>query len=135
MASGSRQQSQGRLTVHDRETDSHTAILGQNVQISESHMNSILTSTRFEMKDSCRRDYRSRINRIVKWLLANYPDYHDVGVRVLTAEDLTDPTQFHHKNDCDLIYSGFNVQIFLSFLSDKKINDKFPLSINFLSFK
>ena len=126
MASGSRQQTTGRIHLYERNTDAETPILGQDVQLSENHISSIMTSTRFEMKDANRRDYRNRINRTYTWLEPNYADYYEVGVRVLTVEEKADPNQFHHKNDHDLVYSGFNVRIFLSFLSEKKIKRKDP---------
>ncbi len=39
----------------------------------------------------------------------NYSEYHKVGVRKLSDEDLTNPDSYFWRNTHDLIYTGINV--------------------------
>ena len=76
--------------------------------------------------DGTRRNYRSHISRIIKYFQENFPEYHQIGVRQLTQEEVADRTRYHFNYREDLIYTGLNVQFFMYFLSstDKRSDGK-----------
>ena len=53
--------------------------------------------------------------------MEKYPDYFEVGTRVLTQDERDDPVFFAHTNDRDLRYAGINVFFVKDFLSAKKV--------------
>jgi hypothetical protein len=71
------------------------------------------------MSDKCRKEYRNRIKHIYRWLMEKYPDYFEVGTRVLTQDGHDDPVFVAHTNDRDLRYAGINVFFVKAFLSAK----------------
>lgn len=121
MPSRSRQSS-GRIRVHERNINDEAAVIGGEIELSAEHRADVVATEQRVMEDKTRREYRNRIKRIYEWLQgsADYPDYFEQGVRVLTAEEKADEVQFHHKNDHDLIYTGLNVKVIKAFLSEKK---------------
>jgi hypothetical protein len=78
------------------------------------------------MSQATRRNYRSRISKIIKHFKENFPEYYEIGVRALTQEEIADRTKYYFKEKEDLIYTGLNVQFFMFFLSstDKRADGK-----------
>lgn len=60
------------------------------------------------MADSCRRNYRQRIARIIKFWKEKAPDYYAVGVKKVSVTDLTDQTKYFFNGAFteDLVYEG-----------------------------
>ena len=67
------------------------------------------------MSQATRRNYRSRIAKIIKHFKENFPEYYQIGVRELTQEEMNDRTKYYFKEKEDLIYAGLNVQFSCSF--------------------
>ena len=78
------------------------------------------------MSQATRRNYRSRISKIIKHFKENFPEYYEIGVRALTQEEIADRTKYYFKEKEDLIYTGLYVQFFMFFLSstDKRADGK-----------
>ncbi len=73
------------------------------------------------MSITVRKDHRTRIRRIIKWLQEHYPDIADTSVRVVTIEDREDPRlYFRDADEYDFVYSGLDPQYILGFLADLK---------------
>jgi len=55
-----------------------------------------------------------------------YPEYFEIGVRALSAEERADSDMFFHRNMEDIVCAGLNIQMILSFMAHKKKkpNDK-----------
>ena len=117
------QGSNGRVHAHSREADDSGNLIGGDIALNNEHQNAIDDTEEKEMDDKCRKDYRNRINEIIKFILEHYPEYFQVGTVVLSAEDKADKKQFHWKNDRDLVYSGLNWQIIKAFLARKKAKE------------
>jgi len=63
---------------------------------------------------------RNRIKHIIDFWRDTYPEYFEIGVRALSAEERADPDMFFHRNTEDIVYAGLNVQMILSFMAHKK---------------
>ena len=110
----------GRILVHTRPTDDTTPTIGAYISLQEEHTFAITVTEDQSMNARCRVDYRNRINRIMTWVESEYPSYFEEGTRLLSEEELRDPTKFHHKNKRDLLYPGINANVIKAFLSDNK---------------
>ena len=111
----------GRIRVDERVVDDESPIIGANIAVDQAHVVGIVQTEQASMSDKCRKEYRNRIKHIYRWLMETYPDYFEVGTRVLTQDERDDPVFFAHTNDRDLRYAGINVFFIKAFLSTKKV--------------
>ena len=118
--SGSKKKGGGRIEVHDRNVDDTTKIIGEDIAIDDVHTQDINETEQSSMEDRTRKEYRNRIGRVCKWTETGYPEYYELGTRILDEDEKKDIVKFHHTNDRDLIYSGINVQVIKAYLSEKK---------------
>ena len=72
------------------------------------------------------RNYRNRIKKYIGFLFNEYPQEYQEGTRRLDEEEKADTLAFHYNNDRDLIYRGFNVEVFKAFLVSLKIKRTHP---------
>jgi hypothetical protein len=54
------------------------------------------------------------------WWMTEYPDYFEVGTRVLTEEEKADPMKFFHTCDRDIISEGLRVEMVLAYMAATK---------------
>jgi hypothetical protein len=117
-----------RLHPHERNTNDVVPILGSALvpAVDDSVSNALHDTMAQGMNDGTRRNYRSRIARIIKHLQEHFPEYYEIGVRKLTPEEMADRTKYYFQQTEDLIYAGLNVQFFMYFLSstDKRRDGK-----------
>ena len=111
----------GRIRVDERVVDDESPIIGANIAVDQAYVVGIVQTEQASMSDKCRKEYRNRIKHIYRWLMEKYPDYFEVGTRVLTQDERDDPVFFAHTNDRDLRYAGINVFFVKAFLSAKKV--------------
>lgn len=111
----------GRIHLHQRNTDDASELIHANMVINAEHAAAIDETNNKEMDDKTRKEYRNRIRHIYRWWMQYYPEYFEIGTRVLTGEEKEDRVKFHHTNDRDIIYTGLNVSLVMAFLSLKKI--------------
>ena len=57
---------------------------------------------------------------ILWWMAEQYPEYFEVGTRVLSAEEKADPMKFYHTCDRDIVYEGLRVDMMLSYMAATK---------------
>ena len=110
----------GRIMPHQPATDNTVAILCDNLEISNDFAAETCETEKRKMLDKNRRDYRNRIKEIIEFWKEEKPDYHLVGVRALTDEEVNDPEFFAHNNTEDIIYQGLNAKFVKAFLVFKK---------------
>ena len=106
----------GHIHLHQRNTDGVSELIHADIAITAEHAEEINATTKKEMDDKTRKEYRNRIRHIYSWWMIHYPTYFENGTRVLTEEDKNDQVKFHHTNDRDIIYSGLNVALVMAFL-------------------
>jgi hypothetical protein len=106
----------GRIRVDERVVDDESPIIGANIAVDQAHVVGIVQIEQASMSDKCKKEYRNRIKHIYRWLMEKYPDYFEVGTRVLTQDERDDPVFFAHTNDRDLRYAGINVLMIPCFL-------------------
>lgn len=111
----------GRILPHERDTNDDIEILGTELQI-ENFNEDIQGTLQHEMKDSTRKNYRNRIQAIVRYWKDNQQDYYNIGVREVSEVDLHDPSKYYYgKYKEDIVYSGMNADFFIKFLLDTKL--------------
>ena len=52
--------------------------------------------------------------------MIEYPDYFEVGTRVLSAEEKADPMKYYHTCDRDLVYEGLRVDMVIAYMAATK---------------
>ena len=115
----------GRIHPHERDTDDDAPILGEgalDLDTNEEFCSRYHESIRATMDDKARKDYRCRIQRIVKFWEAECVDYCKIGTRCISQTELQDVTKFHfNRYKHDLVYKGLNVKYVLHFLMATKL--------------
>ena len=109
----------GRLRV----TDDAAIPVGAEVEVRPEHLRALNVTKTKENADETRKAHRRRIKNIIKWWMTEYPDYFEVGTRILSAEEKTDPMKFFHTCDRDIIYSGLRVDMVLAYMAGTKQKD------------
>ena len=124
----------GRIRTHERETDSKSKILGQDVVLDAEHIISMKDTEKEEVSDSLWRNYWNQLGHIMDFWKQEYPKYYAVGVRKLTKKEMKDDDMFWHNSKEDMVYSGMNVKFVKAFLANKKIklNGQFSSLINIM---
>ena len=91
-------------------------------EVSAEHQIGIATTIDHSEKPATRKDYRSRLQRMVDWCVANYPNYASIATRRVTEEELNDTTK-HYYNIKEPTLFMINLVIKLcwhSFLSSER---------------
>jgi hypothetical protein len=118
----------GRIHVQNRTTDDSAPILGSDLVVGDDRAAEALLEDALHetiskgMTQQTRKNYRSRIERIIRYLDVSVPSYYAVGVRKITEEEKGDRSKYYFDRTEDLIYSGFNVKFFLFFLASEEVN-------------
>ena len=100
--SSSKKKGGGRIEVHDRNVDDTTKIIGEDIAIDDVHTQDINETEQSSMEDRTRKEYRNRIGRVCKWTETGYPEYYELGTRILDEDEKKDIVKFHHTNVCQL---------------------------------
>ena len=108
----------GVIPLHQREVDN--SIGSRTTTINAEHTAAINETQLEEVSIGTRRNYHNRIKTFIGFTFNEYPQEYQEGTRRLTPEEKADTLAFHYNNDRDLIYRGFNVQVFKAFLSTRK---------------
>ena len=112
----------GRIRPSDCLTDDTTAPIAAGEALQPENAAALLETESKGMKDPCRRDYRNRNSRFIKWLENSaYPQYYQDGTIELSEEDISAPNKYYFKHKRDLVYAGFRVDIFKAFLLSSKV--------------
>ena len=117
----------GRLRPHERLANNDAPVLGDNIDLGGEYDIALQETLSLEMNDATRKDYRRRLVRIAKFWDVHHPAYALIGTKIVEDPDLNDPSKYyygHYKRD--LVYTGMNVKLFISFLlqTKKKENGK-----------
>ena len=113
----------GRIRPADRDTNDEAPIIGAGIAITAAHQANVRETRSKGKKTKTKREHMNRINRFMTWVDREYPEYVERGGIVkLTEADLSDEDLFFHKNERDLVYTGFNTGVFEAFLGEVKTN-------------
>jgi hypothetical protein len=103
-----------------RVTDNTAITIGADVQVQAEHVTALNTTKKKESSDEKRKGHRRCLKKIVLWWMAEYPEYFEVGTRVLSVEEKADPMKFYHTCDRDIVYEGLRVDMMLSYMAATK---------------
>ena len=118
MASANRNRG-GRIRV----TDDSVVTIGTNVEVRAEHVNAVNATRTEKSSDETRKGHRRRLKKLMQWWMAEYPDYFEIGTRVLSEEERNDPMKFYHTCDRDIVYEGLRVDMVLAFMAGNKRKD------------
>ena len=111
----------GRIRPEQRDTDDSVPILGTTLEAPIDLSTGYMNTMKLDMTDTCRKDYRNRIKRMIKYWRENCADYYQVGVRTVSQEYLgVERYYYYNRFTEDIIYQGLNVQYVLHFLFKTK---------------
>jgi len=103
-----------------RVTDDTVVTVGTDVQVRAEHVTALNATKKKESADETRRGHRRRLKKMMYWWMTEYPDYFEVGTRVLTEEEKADPMKFFHTCDRDIISEGLRVEMVLAYMAATK---------------
>ena len=69
-----------------RVTDDTAVTIVADVQVRAEHVTAQNTTKKKESSDETRKGHRRRLKKMILWWMAEYPEYFEVGTRVLSAE-------------------------------------------------
>ncbi len=78
------------------------------------------TTKKKESSDEMRKGHRRCLKKMILWWMREYPEYFEVGICVLSAEEKADPMKFYHTCDRDIVYEGLCVDMVLSYMAATK---------------
>ena len=112
----------GRLRTTD---DSHR-IIGSNINVTQGHKEQMNETKKKKNELATRQGHRRLLNKLMIFWRENYPEYFEVGTRVITQEEVDNDMLFYYprqKNYMkrDLVYQGINVNLVLAFFGGTKI--------------
>ena len=113
--SGSRNRRNASLVL----TNNTEGILGNDIQLTNAHGSSLRETEDYSKKARTVEDLCNRLKRMTEWIKENYPQYHQVGVVPLSAEQKADRKKYHRQEE-DFIYKQLNVKMIQAFMSANK---------------
>ena len=106
----------GRIRVTDDTFDA----LAPDVEVRPEHIHALNVTKTKESADATRKAHRRRLKLLMHWWMTNYPNYFEVGTRVLSREERDDPMKFYHTCDRDIVYEGLRVDMVTAFMAANK---------------
>ena len=106
----------GRIRV----TDDSAVTIGAEVEVRPEHVAAMNVTKTKESSSEMRRGHRNHLKKLIQWWMMEYPDYFEVGTRVLSAEEKADPMKYYHKCDRDLVYEGLRVDMVIAYMAATK---------------
>jgi hypothetical protein len=77
-----------------RVTGASAVSVGTAVQVRAEHEAAMNATKTKESSCETRRAHRNRLKKLIQWWMMEYPDYFEVGTRVLSAEEKADPMKY-----------------------------------------
>ena len=85
----------GRIRVTDDSFDT----VGANVQVRDEHTSALNATKQQENARKTRNEHQNRLKCLINWWRSDYPDYFEVGTKVLSQEEMNNPMLFFHTCD------------------------------------
>jgi hypothetical protein len=112
--------SSGKASGRFRVTDDTFDTIAPDVAVRPEHILAVNATKTRESADNTRKAHRRRLKTLINWLMCNYPDYFEVGTRILSTEERNDPMKFYHTCDRDLVYEGLRVDMIIAYMAANK---------------
>ena len=107
MSNNYHRQPRGRIHAGERDDDNNEEEKNESpsYQIQPGHFSRIANTAKHAVKESTRRDYRSRLCRMVDWCVKEYPEFAASHIRPITEEEKNDVTRNYFNQTHDFIYN------------------------------
>ena len=113
-----------RIRPEQRTTNDETPTLGTELVLPQDLDARYNKTQKHAMTDTCRRDYRCRIQRVIKFWQVKDPGYYEVGVRDVPLDKYENEMNYFYPSKGrfkeDIIYDGINHKYVLHFLVHTK---------------
>ena len=118
-------QQRGRIHAGERNDDDEDDDNQNNppemYDIQPNHIQRIADTRKHAIKENTRKDYRTRLRRMIDWSLKEYPPFAASCIREVTEEEKLDVTKnFFNQTTHDFIYNKFNkknVGVIMAFMT------------------
>jgi hypothetical protein len=122
-SSSSRSGGSGRIHPGQRSQTNHNEHRRENnYELLPEHTEAIAVTEDHEVKDATRKDYRSRLQRMVDWCLEKYPDFYEDAVYPITQQERNDASKHYYDQREDFRYDLLDSSIIRSYLSETRKN-------------
>ena len=111
----------GRIHLHQQNTDFTGLLLGDEIELGDSYVRNVQAIEDFKIDIKTKRTHRNRIKQFYRFLETKFLSYYEIGVRVLSEEELADRKKYFWKNQHDLVYSGLNTKFLKAILSTRVV--------------
>ena len=81
---------QGRIHPHQRNADFSSSLLGDDIELGKLYVSNVQATEDFKIDVKTKRTHRNRIKQFYTFLETAFPQYYEVGVRRLSAEEMQD---------------------------------------------
>ena len=112
--------SSGKASGRFRVTGDTFETIAPDVAVPPKHILAVNATKTRESANNTRRAHQRRLKTLINWLMCNYPDYFEVGTRILSTEERNDPMKFYHTCDRDLVYEGLRVDMIIAYMAANK---------------
>lgn len=106
----------GRIRV----TDDSFATIGAGVEVRTEHTSAVNATKMRENAVKTRNEHRNRLKKLIAWWRTEYPEYFEVGTKVLSQQDRDDEMLYYHTCDRDIVYEGIRVEMVLAYMAGNK---------------
>ena len=110
----------GRTRAHQRPDLQHgvdVQLIGSELLAEAASGTAVIDTESHGLSTGIKRDNRNRLKTMMRWWQRNLPDYYELAVKELSADELADPTIYWWKNKHDLRYDGLDPQAVKLFLA------------------
>ena len=101
-------------------TDDTFASAGADVEVRNEHTSALNDTKMRENAIKMRNEHCCCLKKIIAWWRMEYPDYFEVGTKVLSQQDRDDAMLYYHTCDRDIVYKGFHVDMVLAYMAGNK---------------
>lgn len=98
------------------------------------HSRQIAATIDHGLSEDTRKNYRSRLARMISWFHAFYPNFCDVAVRPITDEERASDRKHFYDSREDFLYNRIDPQFILAFLSSQKQKEQNDGTFKAMSF-
>ena len=111
----------GRIHPHQRNANFTGTIIGDSIVLDDHHIQNVQSTEQYSIDTATKRGHRNRIRQIYTAWEEHFPEYYQLGVKTLSADELQDPTKYYWKNKKDILYEGLNSKFLKAFISMKVV--------------
>ena len=88
---------QGRIHPHQRNADFTGSLLGDEIELGDTYISNVQATEDFKIEVKTKRNHCNQIKQYYNFLETAFPQYYEVGVCALSAEELEEKQNYFGK--------------------------------------